>query len=119
MTEPKPPDREPPKPPLQLGYAAPNWWERPAGNVPFIAQVAIGFGAFVTACVLAAVMVATGRGGAPEVLIAPVMALVLLTFVGGVARRRWRWPGFAVGVLIGVGLALLAVGLCFVTFGGI
>ena len=83
MAESKPPDSDPPEPPLRLGYAAPNWWERPAGNVPYIAQVAIGFGAFVTAWVVAGALVWVGPGNAADLLMAPVIVLVSTDI-------RWR-----------------------------
>lgn len=95
--------------PQPLEYAGrvydPN---RPAGGIPFVAQLPIGFMTVAAAAIGAAALIAAAVHPALALGIA-VVPLVVLTWV---ARRYWRWRGFVAGVLIGVGLIGLVFGLC-------
>ena len=101
----------------QLDYASPMI-DRPAGGVGYGGQLALGFAAFVATGVAGVVItgiIGSATNGQNGIfLIGPVVTLAGLVYLTVVARRRWRWRGFIVGVLIGLGLVLLAVGLCFV-----
>jgi hypothetical protein len=118
MSETRPPESGEPQPPPQrvyLQYQAPGEQEGPAGGVPFIGQLAIGFGAFL---VCGAMIFVTGAlwnwtTWTPLYPIAWLSSPLLLVGMTVVAWRRWRWRGFLVGVLIGVGLLGLAIGACF------
>ena len=108
---------QPPSDLQPLDYATPR---RGAGGFPFIAQMAVGFGAFVVAAsstVVIAVLLsqfADSATGSLLVLGAVYgIPVVLLTALSIVAWRRWHWRGVLVGVLVGLGLLLMAVGLCF------
>jgi len=109
--------------PVPLNYVTPV---RPAGGVPFIGQMALGVVAFVLGIILA---VLAGAGAAAVnapgwltwLVAGSVQAAVIVVAV--VVWRRWAWRGFFVGVvtglLISVGLVLLAAGLCFAMLKGI
>ncbi|MFI5380115.1 MAG: hypothetical protein ACHRHE_12520 [Tepidisphaerales bacterium] len=107
-----PPDR-PDRPAYQLDYASPDQ-QRPAGGVPYGWQVALGFAAFVVTGFVAVLLLAMSRGGGAALLMVGVLVFVTLATLNVVARERWRWRGFLLGVLIGLGLALLGAGLCVV-----
>jgi hypothetical protein len=98
--------------PPVLSYARPNP-NRPAGGVPYIAQVILGMMA----------PVATGALGLAGTVVfyqhlwlVGVLAVVALIGVMLVACVRWRWPGFVAGAVAMVGLGLLGLGLCAALF---
>jgi hypothetical protein len=102
----------PPVSPQTLDYGRPRtgqyvprtplWVQFVLGMVaPFIGV--FGFGATVSAM----------RLYGNSVLIAGVMGLVSVFVLGVFARVRFGWRGFLPGVATGIGLSLLAVGLCF------
>ena len=102
---------QPPKPPVQLNYATPPApGTGPAGNVPYIAQMAIGFAAFLLIGIISVVITVSMNSPAPGLILAPLLLTVLCV----IARVRWRWRGFLAGVLIALGLLLLAAGICAV-----
>jgi hypothetical protein len=47
------------------------------------------------------------------ILTAAAVGFISVFVIGAVARARFGWRGFLPGALTGIGLALLAVGLCF------
>ena len=73
-------------------------------QTPFGLQVFFGFIAYVVsvACCF------------PFGLSAIIIAIVLLIMAAIFLYERYRWKGFIVGILIGLGLTALVVGLCFV-----
>jgi hypothetical protein len=118
MSEGRPPGwRTPGSPPasVPLQYERPRATvddDGPAGGVPFIGQMAIGFGAFLVYAVLVSMSVSVRSPGWEGVLAIVNFTMLLLLFaVAGVARSRWRWRGFLVGVLSGFGLMMLGIGL--------
>ncbi|MGE5608608.1 MAG: hypothetical protein ACM359_05100 [Bacillota bacterium] len=113
MTDPQPPQPPDPPPPPQLDYES-SAFRRPLGGLPFIAQLAVGFGACIALAFLSFALTVAARDPSGLVLGA-FLILGLLAFAATVARREWHWPGFLVGVLIVVGLLLLAFGLCIAT----
>jgi hypothetical protein len=112
MTQPPPPPPPPPNTPLD--YVSPaNDPKRPAGGVPFIAQIIIGFASYfaaVLAGVFGAVLFRT-RDATGFILSITIMGAALIVLVE-VARIRWRWRGMALGALIGFGVSLLGCGIC-------
>jgi len=88
---------------------------QPAGNVPFIAQMVIGFGAFLVLIGAGVATIPVPNFRVAQGILIPfsILCLIVLCMV---ARVRWHWKGFLLGVLIGAGLILLAVGLCFAMF---
>jgi len=113
------PEPRPPESPVPLEYAPPV---RPAGNVPYIGQMGIGCGASVLAlvmlwgllAVLSLVPLGAGGGGEKAVLVfGPLLMVAALLALAIIAWRRWRWRGFLLGVLISLGLILLAGGFCY------
>ncbi|MFI5380116.1 MAG: hypothetical protein ACHRHE_12525 [Tepidisphaerales bacterium] len=110
-----PPPQRPDRPAYQLDYA-PSDPQRPAGDVPYGWQVALGVVAFVATGLVGVVLRAAIQGGFGATL--GVLFLVFCTLVGltDVARERWRWKGFLIGVLVGLGLLALAIGVCLLAF---
>lgn len=81
---------------------------RPAGKVPFIAQVAIGFCYFF-------IVLATGFTA--TIVTQTFTAFVVVAVPGLIGSvlfmlLKCRWSGFLVGVLIALGLCLLLAGIC-------
>lgn len=111
---------EPDRPPPPLDYRPPAADRRDRPGMPFWGQMALGFVAFVVSIPVAvwgggAVAGFTGTSGALfGALPWAVLTEGVLLFVTVYAWERWRWRGFAAGVLAGVGLLVLAVGACFV-----
>jgi hypothetical protein len=111
-----PPSSPPPEPEPQqpLEYASPVMDpNRPAGGVPYVLQMLIGFASFFFA-----EGVAVGAGilmnPSEPTLFFVFAAIMLLAVVGfGVlARARWRWRGVIVGSILAFGLLLLGCGVC-------
>lgn len=103
-------DPKPPQPP-PLDYASPE--SQP--TMPYPAQVALGFVAFFGFVVL--VLFATAAMNAIGIPLGRLMPLALLAgFVWLIVSLhvRKRWTGFTAGVLLGLGLSILAFGICFV-----
>ena len=124
MSNPPSPEDRPPDPaspqqtPLPLDYAPSV---RPAGNVPFIGQMGIGCGGTILALIAAFTVVGVANSGPAlppwgivlVLALGPGLILAALTALTVIAWRRWHWRGFLLGVLISLGLLLLAGGLCF------
>ncbi len=119
MSEDRPPGwRKPNTPPawVPLQYERPRSPvddDGPAGGVSFGGQIALGFGAFVLCGAIGLGMLRVPMATSLFDIFTPLLALLLLIAVTVVARVNWRWRGFVVGVLIGVGLVGLAAGACF------
>ncbi len=77
-------------------------------EVSFNVQVMLGFVAYVisASCVVFFGGYAFGSGVTFGILI------ILTIFL----HTKYRWKGFAIGVLIGLGPTVLAIGLCFAAF---
>ncbi|MFI5380117.1 MAG: hypothetical protein ACHRHE_12530 [Tepidisphaerales bacterium] len=116
MTQQPPPERSD-LPAHQLNYASPDSI-RPAGDGVFAGQIVRGVAAFFAAVIAGAVIAGMIVGNVPRpdiiVLLAPAIALASLVLLIAAARTCWRTKGFLIGVLTGLGLLLLAIGLCFV-----
>ncbi len=90
---------------------------QPAGGVPFGAQLAIGLASFYIVGTVAAVLIpapphrfavlsAMMNGFYCALAYGVISTLVVALFL--------RWPGFAVGILLALGLLIAGVGLCAV-----
>ena len=80
---------------------------RPAGNVPFSAQLAIGFGLAVFAIIIAGGPYLSAYPFGLPILVSAVLTLLTVALAAAIF---WHWRGFLAGVLSGiVALALLAV----------
>jgi len=110
----QPPD---PKNPRPLDYAPPMG-NKPAGGVPFIGQMAIGFAAlFVVPIVsfLIALFLPSALHDSPTLMpyiYAPLTVVLPLIGLATIAWRRWHWRGVLVGMATALGLVLVAWGLC-------
>jgi hypothetical protein len=102
-----PPRPLPPPRRIPTGAIRPSG-PQPAGNMPFGAQLVIGFFSFFWILAIGIyVAVATASGAAfGVVMVLGILAAVLFTLL------KFRWRGFLVGVLIALGLCLLLAGLC-------
>ncbi len=113
---PLPPPEPPDQPAYPLDYASPES-NRPVDGVGFGGQVTLGFVAFVgtVACglVMAAVIGSVTNGAYGIFLAGPAIAAAALLLLSINVYRRRRWTGFLIGALGGLGLLLLALGLCF------
>jgi len=108
-----------PKDPQPLNYAPPG-----GRRMPFIEQMALGFGALVGtgAGVLAIEYILASNGlEGPEVRMAVIgLGVGFLVVLALVALIRWRWPGLIAGIFTGLlifgliigGLALLIASMC-------
>ena len=78
--------------------------------MPFGWQALLGFIAYVVSVVCCF----------PFGLSAIIIAIVLLIMAAIFLYERYRWKGFIVGILIGVGLTpLVIIGLCAAAFRGL
>ena len=107
-------------PPPRLDYRPPAADRRDEPSRPFWVQMAVGFGAFILTLLVfllgAAASVnlfATPQSRMGGVLLWLLLIAVALLVVTVHAWTRWRWRGFAAGVLTGFGVLALLVGLCF------
>jgi uncharacterized membrane protein YfcA len=111
-----PPSSPPPEPEPQrpLEYASPIYDpNRPAGGVPYVVQILIGFVSFFIAEGMAfGVAIAINPSGPAPFFLIPGATLVAMIGFSIVAYVRWRWHGMIVGALIALGLVLLGCGVC-------
>ena len=123
-----------PTPPLVLNYGAPGAARSSRSWGGFIAQAVLGFTIGVGMCVgLIFLLVGyhqqfaenTGQFGrsvlSPAHLFTArgiVVAVLALTVAGAVGLwRRGRWRGLLPGLLLGIGIASLPLGACFLSPG--
>jgi hypothetical protein len=117
MSDVPPPSPSPepePQPQNPLEYESPVIDpNRPAGGVPYVLQMLIGFASFFVAggVAIGAGIVINASEPAPFFASAAIMLLAVAGF-GIVARARWRWRGVIVGLAIALGLVLLGCGAC-------
>jgi hypothetical protein len=84
----------------------------PAKSASYLVQVLLGVGAFFVFLILT--FGATAAVNSPWAILPAFVIVIALVF----ASKRLGWPGFAMGILIGLGLLLLAGGLCAAIFWG-
>jgi hypothetical protein len=118
-----PPPAPPPPPavhPQTLDYVRPHWREGYQPRTPVGVQFLIGMLSPYIGTFGSAAMVAKLIRGSEYALWAGALGLVMVFVLGGIARVRYGWRGYLPGVLTGIGLGLLAVGICFaIVCGGI
>ena len=98
--------------PPPLAYRAPRDDQLERSSVPYWVQVAAGFGSSLL-IVLIGFPIRIVYGGLVGRLAFSLIAVSLLSIY---LNKRYRWRGFAVGVLLMWGLTALAVGTCVAVF---
>ncbi len=114
---PEPPDPQPQEPhPLDYATTESN---RPPDGMSYGGQVGCGCGSFVAAVLLGSLLVNIFGAASHHYDGLPFVAgfgvsFGLLACLAVLSRTRWQCKGFLVGILIALGLVLLAAGLCAV-----
>ena len=92
---------------VRLDYA------RPAGGLPPAVQLTLG-AIFALAVVMPLTVFAPFVIGMPGVVVGPLVGVAIVGAIAHILRRSGRSRPWAAGVWVGVGIALLTDGICWI-----